>query len=118
MLAAATASAVAQDQSASSILNAFSGKSLSLSCGDGTRAVGRYTMTKTAGKLTGLYSPPNEEPTREVGTLRASGEMVCLTFRKLDGGAERCFGVVQMSPTQYTFTVASGLVSACNVAVS
>jgi hypothetical protein len=117
-LIAGTASSAAQDQSGSSILQTFSGKSLSLSCGDGTKAVGRYTMTNSAGKLTGLYSAPNEEPSREVGNLRAAGDMVCLTFRKLDDGAERCFGVVQMSPNQYTFTVAAGLVSACNVIVS
>ncbi len=99
---------------ASSILKSFDGKSLQLSCRDGTVARGSYR----AGKLTGSYQGPNQQPRRGVAALRAEGSFLCVTSRRLNNGAERCFGVVQISEKVFGFTVGVGLINACEIAAS
>lgn len=110
--------ASAQSLAGDALLKTFTGKSLRLACSNGTTAVGHYTVSRNVGWLRGTYKAADKPPSSEVGVLRARGEQLCLRFRGFNDGAERCFGVVQMSPTTYAFTVAGGLMTACQIHAS
>jgi hypothetical protein len=95
---------------------ALTGKSLSLSCVDGTRGTGRYTMGPKFGTVSGTYQSADGRAMKDVGQVRASGDQLCLRFKMLNGGEENCFGVRESGKGQFVFTVAGGLVPVCNIA--
>ena len=109
--------ASAQSLSASDIQQSLSGKKVSLSCIDGTRGSGRYTMARNFGTISGRYQKPGSSSAEaDVGRVRAEGNRLCLTFKILNNGQEQCFSVRSTGQGKFAFTAAAGLVDACQVA--
>ena len=111
---AATAHAQ-QAMSGADIQKALKDKRVALSCIDGTNGSGRYTMQKNSGTITGSYARPPDAPVADVGQVRAEGDNLCLRFKVLNAGAERCFGVSGAGPGKFNFSVSG--VNACSVSV-
>lgn len=103
-------------QSASEIQTSLIGKRVTLSCADGTRGSGRYTMGTNVGTIRGKYQKPDGSITSDIGKVRVDGDQLCLTFRVLNDGQEQCFGVRSTGKGQFAITAAAGLVTACQVA--
>jgi hypothetical protein len=116
-LAAVCSPAGAQTMTVEEIQKTLAGKRVSLSCVDGTRGSGRYTMAKNFGIITGTYQRPDGTSSKDTGRVRAEGNQLCLKFQKFNGGQEGCFGIVQRAPGSFQFTALGGLVKACDVNV-
>ncbi len=102
-----------QAMKAADIQKMLQNKSIALTCKDGTNASGRYKMTKTAGVISGTYAKPGMQPMRDEGQVRAEGDNLCIRFKTLNNGDERCFGVTQVATNRYRLSV-SGF-DACDV---
>lgn len=111
-----SSAAFGQSLSAADIQKSLSGKRVSLSCIDGTRGSGRYTMARNFGTIRGKYQKPDGTSASDTGRVRAEGGQLCLTFKVLNGGQEQCFGVRSTGQGKFAFTAAGGLVTACQVA--
>lgn len=111
-----SSAAFGQSLTASDIQKSLSGKRVTLSCIDGTRGSGRYTMAKNFGIIQGKYQKPDGTVASDTGRVRADGDRLCLTFKVLNDGQEQCFGVRSTGEGQFAFTAAAGLVTACQVA--
>src|ERR1700712_746647 len=85
--------ACAQELTAGDIQKSLSGKRVTLSCIDGTRGSGRYTMAKNFGRINGRYQKPGGGAVADAGQVRAEGNRLCITFKMLNEGREQCFGV-------------------------
>lgn len=109
-------SAFAQSLTAADIQKSLNGKKVTLSCIDGTRGSGRYTMAKNFGTIKGNYEKPDGSSASDTGRVRADGNQLCLTFKILNDGQEQCFGVRSTGQGRFAFTAAAGLVTACQVA--
>ena len=90
-------------------------KRVALACIDGTSGSGRYTMQKNSGTILGSYSKPGAAPVADVGQVRAQGNNLCLRFKLLNSGEEKCFDVSQTGPSRYSFSVSG--VNACTLKV-
>ena len=109
-------SASAQESlSGADIQKALKDKRVSLSCIDGTQGSGRYTMQKNSGTITGSYARPPAPAVADAGQVRAQGDNLCLRFKLLNGGEERCFTVSEAGAGKFNFAVSG--VNACTVAV-
>lgn len=111
-----SSAAFGQAVTASDIQKSLSGKRVTLSCIDGTRGSGRYTVAKNIGTIRGKYRNPDGSVASGVGRVRADGDQLCLTVKGLNDGREQCFGVRSTGGGTYDFTAAAGLVTACQVA--
>jgi hypothetical protein len=116
-LALLCSAAQAQTISGADIQRQLSDKRVALSCVDGTKGTGRYTMGRNFGTISGAYRRAGGEAMKDTGRVRAQGNRLCLQFRMFNGGEESCFGVVQQAAGQFQFTAAGGLVRVCNVSV-
>jgi hypothetical protein len=92
---------------------ALIGKHVDISCADGTKASGRYSMGKNSGVITGTYQKAGRPPIKQVAVTRFDGSRLCLRFRNDDD--ESCFGVTRSSPSNFKFTKFGGLLNACDV---
>ena len=115
-LAIAAPCAAQQALPGANVQQLLKNKRVSLACIDGTNGSGRYTMQKNSGTIQGSYTPPGRAPIADVGEVRAQGGSLCLKFKMLNGGAERCFQVSQTAPGKFNFAVSG--VNACNVSAS
>lgn len=108
----------AQDLTGADIQKSLVNKRVSLTCVDGTQGSGRYTMAENFGTITGRHLRPGGKSEQDVGTVRAEGGRLCLTFKVLNGGREQCFGVRITESGHFAFTAVAGLVDACQLAQS
>lgn len=115
LVACAGTAKAEQALSGADIQKALKDKSVSLSCIDGTNGSGHYTMQKNSGTITGSYAHPPAAPVADVGQVRAEGDSLCIQFKNLNAGAERCFGVSEAGPGKFSFSVSG--VNACAVSV-
>jgi hypothetical protein len=92
---------------------ALIGKRVDISCADGTKANGRYSMGKNSGIIAGTYQKRGRAPVKQVAVTRLDGNKLCLRFR--DDDDESCFGVTMNSPSNFKFTKFGGLINACDV---
>lgn len=90
-------------------------KRVALSCIDGTKGSGRYTMAKNFGIIKGRYQIAGSKPAADTGTVRAQGNNLCVRFQLLNGGNESCFDVARTGAGRFEFS-ASG-VRACTITV-
>jgi hypothetical protein len=111
-----SSTAIAQQLTAADIQKSLSGKRVTLSCIDGSRGSGRYTMAKNFGTIQGKYQKPDGSSAADTGRVRAEGNQLCLTFKVLNDGQEQCFGARSTGQGKFAFTAAAGLVDACQVA--
>lgn len=108
--------AQAQDvMPASAIQKMLGGKRVTLTCIDGTSGRGRYVMARNFGTIAGTYQRPGRGPENDVGRVRANGDQLCLKFRALNGGQDRCFNVRQETESTFAFTALGGIVRVCEV---
>jgi hypothetical protein len=63
-------------------------KRVTLSCIDGNRGSGRYTMAKNFGTIQAKYQKPDGSSAADTGRVRAEGNQLCLTFKVLNDGQE------------------------------
>lgn len=112
-VAIAAPSAAQQSLAGADVQKMLKNKRVSLACIDGTNGSGRYTMQENAGTILGSYTLPGRAAVADAGQVRAQGDTLCLTFKMLNGGAERCFDVSQTAPGKFKFAV-SGY-DACTV---
>lgn len=111
-----SSAAFGQTLAASDIQKSLIGKKVTLSCIDGTRGSGRYIKARNYGIIKGKYQKPDGSIASDTAKVRAEGNQLCLTFKRLNDGQERCFGVRSTGEGKFAFTAAAGLVTACQVA--
>ena len=115
-LAAFSATASAQQAvTAADFQKALKNRSVALSCADGTTGSGRYTMPTNSGAISGTYTRPGATAVSDTGAVRAQGDMLCLRFKILNGGEEKCFTVSQAGARRYQLS-SSGF-SACDISL-
>lgn len=111
-----SSAALGQTVTAADVQKSLSGKRVILSCIDGTRGSGRYTVASNIGTIRGKYQNPDGSVASGVGRVRPDGDQLCLTVKVLNDGQEQCFGVQLIGKGKYAFTAVAGLVTACQVA--
>ena len=97
------------------IQKSLKGKRVAFACIDGSSGTGRYTMRRNSGTLLGSYGKAGQMPIADAAQVRAQGTSLCLRFRTLNNGEERCFDVSQTGPRSYNFSLAG--ISACTLSV-
>jgi hypothetical protein len=115
-LAGLSSSARADSLTGGQAEQALIGKRVDISCADGTKANGRYSMGKNSGIITGIYQKAGKPPIKQVAVTRLDGSRLCLRFQ--DDNDESCFGVTRSSPSNFKFTKFGGLFNACDVNAS
>ena len=106
--------ALAQQLTAADFQKAVKNKNVSLSCADGTNGSGKYTMPGRSGIIKGSYMRPGVAAMADVGQVSAQGESLCIKFKMLNGGDEKCFGVSQTGASTYKLSTAG--FTACTIA--
>ena len=109
-----TAASAQQGLSGADIQKLLKNKRVSLSCIDGTRGAGQYTMARNFGIIRGTYAKAGEKPVSDKGIVRAQGSNLCVRFEILNAGNENCFDVFQTGRGKFQFS--SSGIKACTLA--
>ena len=88
------------------VQRALSGKRFSLACADGTKGSGSYN----GGTAQAAYTRPSsrDDAGADSAAVRAQGHEICLNWKKLNGGGEGCYGVVEKAQGSYRLASANG----------
>ena len=88
---------------------ALAGKRFNLACADGTKGSGSYSAS---GIAKASYTRPNGRDDASSDTdqaaVRTQGHEICLNWKKLGGGGEGCYGIVEKSEGAYRLASANG----------
>jgi hypothetical protein len=87
---------------------ALSGKRFNLACADGTKGSGSYSGGVAKAAYTRPSSRDDAGSDTDQAAVRAHGPEICLSWQKLNGGGEGCYGVIEKSEGGYRLASANG----------
>jgi hypothetical protein len=87
---------------------ALSGKRFNLVCADGTKGSGSYHSGIAQASYTRPSSRDDAGSDTDQASVRAQGPEICLSWKKMNGGGEGCYGVVEKSGGSYRLMAATG----------
>ena len=87
---------------------ALSGKRFNLACADGTKGSGSYRGGVAHASYTRPSSRDDAGSDTDQAAVRAQGHEICLSWKKLNGGGEGCYGAVEKSEGGYRLASANG----------